>query len=64
ISTLREDMQQLRLALDQRDDRRLRERLHSIAGALGVEQARALAEQCSALVNALVDSPIDAALTD
>lgn len=64
ISTLREDMQQLRLALEQRDHRRLGERLHSIAGALGVVQARALAEQCCALENALVDSPLDAALTD
>lgn len=64
ISTLREDMQHLRLALEQRDHRRLGERLHSIAGALGVVQARALAEQCCALENALVDSPLDAALTD
>ncbi|AVD86373.1 MULTISPECIES: hybrid sensor histidine kinase/response regulator [unclassified Pseudomonas] len=64
VSTMRQDMQQLRLALEQRDHQRLGERLHSIAGALGAVQAKALAEQCCALENALVDSPIDAALTE
>ncbi len=64
ISTLREDIQQLSLALEQRDHRRLGERLHSIAGALGAVQARALAEQCCTLEDALASLPLDAALTD
>ncbi|MGE8459353.1 MAG: Hpt domain-containing protein, partial [Pseudomonas alloputida] len=64
ITTLREDMQQLRLALEQGDQRRLGERLHSIAGALGAVQSRPLAEQCCALETALAESPLDAALAD
>jgi len=54
----------LRLALEQGDQRRLGERLHSIAGALGAVQARSLAEQCCALESALAESPLDAALAD
>ena len=64
ISTLHEDMQQLRLALEQRDHRRLGERLHSVAGALGAVQARALSEQCCALEDAVANSPLDATLRD
>lgn len=64
VSTMSEDMQQLRLALEQRDQRRLGQRLHSIAGALGAVQARALCEQCCALEDALTNSPLDAPLAD
>ncbi|WP_026020485.1 Hpt domain-containing protein, partial [Pseudomonas putida] len=53
-----------RLALDQRDHRRLGERLHSVAGALGAVQARALSERCCALEDALAGSPLDAPLVD
>lgn len=62
ISTMNEDLQQLRLSLEQRDHRRLGERLHSVAGALGAVQARALSEQCCALEDALANSPLDATL--
>ncbi|HBO1218307.1 TPA: response regulator [Pseudomonas aeruginosa] len=62
VSTMREDMQQLRMALEQRDNQLLRDRLHSIAGALGAVQARALAEQCCDLETALAGSTIDATL--
>ena len=62
VSTLQQDMDHLRQALAQRDSQRLGERLHSIAGALGAVQARALAEQCCALENALLGAPLDAPL--
>ncbi|MNP04492.1 Sensor histidine kinase RcsC [compost metagenome] len=61
-STMQDDMNRLRQALDQRDSQRLGERLHSISGALGVAQASALAEQCCALENAVLASPLDASL--
>ena len=62
VSTLQEDMDHLRQALAQRDSQRLGQRLHSIAGALGAVQARALAEQCCALENALLGAPLEASL--
>ncbi|MNP77046.1 Hpt domain protein [compost metagenome] len=46
---MQEDINHLRQALEQRDSQRLGERLHSIAGALGAVQVKALAEQCCAL---------------
>lgn len=64
ISTMQEDMNLLLQALEQRNSQRLIERLHSISGALGAVQARALAEQCCALENALPSAPIDASLVE
>jgi len=57
-------MNHLLQALEQRNSQHLIERLHSISGALGAVQARALAEQCCALENALLGAPIDASLVE
>ncbi|PZW79249.1 two-component system capsular synthesis sensor histidine kinase RcsC [Pseudomonas sp. 2848] len=64
VSTMQDDMNHLLQALEQRNSQRLVERLHSISGALGAVQARALAEQCLALENALLGAPIDASLVE
>ncbi|AYG43801.1 response regulator [Pseudomonas sp. Leaf58] len=58
-STMHDDMQKLRLALEQRNSQRLSELMHSIAGALGAVQDISLANQCCALEIKLADTLLD-----
>lgn len=63
-STMYDDMQKLRLALEQRNSQRLSELMHSIAGALGAVQVISLADQCCALEIKLADTLLDEDLID
>ena len=62
ISTMRDDLQLIRCALEQSDGRIVAQRLHSIAGALGAVQAINLAEHCTALECQLAGGVLDASL--
>ncbi|XVO85558.1 response regulator [Pseudomonas palleroniana] len=62
ISTLRQDLQQIGAALEQRDAHSLGQRLHSVAGALGAVQALALSQACIELESALNSSSLNTAL--
>jgi two-component system capsular synthesis sensor histidine kinase RcsC len=49
IDTMRHDTERLTLALECGDSQSVRERLHSIAGAMGAVQANSLAQACAEL---------------
>lgn len=63
-STMHDDMQKLRLALEQRNSQRLSDLMHSIAGALAAVQATSLADQCCALEIKLAETLLDDDLID
>ncbi|MGF6154141.1 response regulator [Pseudomonas fluorescens] len=62
ISTLQQDIQRIKTALEQNDCRVLGERLHSIAGALGAVQAIGLAQECVDLECSLAGAILDTSL--
>jgi two-component system capsular synthesis sensor histidine kinase RcsC len=63
ISTLQQDMQDIRTALNQEEADRTAQKLHSVAGSLGVIQASALAQTCALLECRLTGHKLTPALT-
>jgi len=62
ISTMQEDMQQISAGLEERSGAKVGQRLHRVAGALSVVQARDLAEYCTHLEIQVAETDFDAAL--
>lgn len=63
ITTMRQDVQSVTDALDAQDPKRLAERLHSAAGALGAVQLSGLAKNCAELESRILQSAITSSVT-
>ncbi|QQZ39598.1 response regulator [Pseudomonas sp. SK3(2021)] len=63
ISTMRQDVQSVTDALDAQDAKRLAERLHSAAGALGAVQLSGLAKNCAELESRILQSAMTSSVT-
>ncbi|MFJ2709434.1 response regulator [Pseudomonas sp. NPDC087346] len=57
VTTMQQDIQALKSALEREDRQDLAQRLHSIAGAMGAVQARALADDCVELECQILEAP-------
>ncbi|QLL16455.1 hybrid sensor histidine kinase/response regulator [Pseudomonas chlororaphis] len=63
ITTMRQDVQSVTDALDAQDAKRLAERLHSAAGALGAVQLSTLAKNCAELESRILQSAMTSSVT-